>query len=597
MAIVTLKKITLCGLLTEKTQLLQRLQRLGGAHLIPLTELPMSAEMASHKITEKAVNALKYLMQCPNKRHQVRDTDDFHLPEVVEQVLQVQAAFRRLSDHRDFLLKRIAEIEPWGDFCLTEQDDLGRIKLWFFIVPKRLMNKLDSELVYQVVHQDNLNCYVVVLAEQEPPVSAVPVPRTHTGTVPLSRLKKRLEQTELQLEDLQADRESLTRWITLISMSLIQNEDQADLKVAHTMTLDRDPVFVMQAWIPEEDCRRFIDFADSNHIAIQIQEPGSNDKPPTLLANQETLAGGEDVIGFYQTPSYYDWDPSRVVFFSFALFFAMILSDAGYAAVFVALLAIKWRKLGSKTKGLRFRMLAAVIAAFSLIWGVLTGSYFGQSPSPQGVLAGFKLFDLNDFDSMMRLSIGIGAAHLAFANLVKAYQHRHNSVALASLGWALLVGGGFVYWLTMAQQLDVFRYLCYGVLFVGSLLLLLFSGDRPVHQAKDLGWRLLDGIKSLTGVTKLFGDVLSYMRLFALGLASASLALTFNQLAVQVYQSVSGLGLLFSLLILLLGHSLNLVLCLMSGVVHGLRLNFIEFYNWSVSDEGYPFKAFSRKGD
>jgi len=100
---------------------------------------------------------------------------------------------------------------------------------------------------------------------------------------------------------------------------------------------------------------------------------------------------------------------------------------------------------------------------------------------------------------------------------------------------------------------------------------------------------------SLTSITKIFGDVLSYMRLFALGLASASLAITFNQLAMQVYHAMPGLGLLFSILILILGHTLNILLGIMSGVVHGLRLNFIEFYNWSVSDEGYPFKAFARK--
>ena len=82
----------------------------------------------------------------------------------------------------------------------------------------------------------------------------------------------------------------------------------------------------------------------------------------------------------------------------------------------------------------------------------------------------------------------------------------------------------------------------------------------------------------LIQVSKLFGDVMSYLRLFALGLASASLALTFNQLADQVYEAVPGLGLLLSLLILLLGHGVNLILGIISGFVHGLRLNFIEFF-------------------
>jgi V/A-type H+-transporting ATPase subunit I len=107
--------------------------------------------------------------------------------------------------------------------------------------------------------------------------------------------------------------------------------------------------------------------------------------------------------------------------------------------------------------------------------------------------------------------------------------------------------------------------------------------------------RALDGAKALTGVMSMFGDVLSYMRLFALGLASASLALTFNDLAMQVRESVPGLGLLLALLLLVLGHTLNLGLSIMSGVVHGLRLNFMEFYKWAMPEEGRAFRKFARK--
>ncbi len=593
MAIVKLKKITLCGLLEEKSRILEQLQRLGGAHLIPLTALPVSAAEASQQITETATDALKYLLQCRNKRHQLHTSENFDLQEVVDRTLMVKAECRRLSDQRDFLQKRIGEIEPWGDFRLTNQEDLGRIRLWFYIVPKRLMSKLDPNLVYQIVHQDNIRCYVVVLAEQEPESAAMPVPRTHTGKIPLSQLKNQLAYTQLQLEDIQAERESLTRWITLISLSLVENQDQADLKVAHAMVMDSKPFFVVQAWIAAGQQQRFVHFAQTQRIALQIAEPGPDDRPPTLLDNREPLAGGEDVIGFYQTPAYHDWDPSIVVFFSFALFFAMILSDAGYAAVFALFLAVKWRKWGSGRKSRRLRMLAAVTVLFSLLWGMLTGSYFGQAPAAGGILAGFKLLDLNDFDSMMRLSIAVGAVHIAFANLFKALRKK----ILAPVGWIFAVVGGLLYWLSISLADTNLQLAAYALLTPAVPLLLLFNGRRSIRRPADLLWRMFDGLKSLTGVTKLFGDVLSYMRLFALGLASASLALTFNQLAIQVYHSVPGVGLLFSLLILLLGHGLNLVLCLMSGVVHGLRLNFIEFYNWGVSDEGYPFKSFSRKGD
>ena len=135
------------------------------------------------------------------------------------------------------------------------------------------------------------------------------------------------------------------------------------------------------------------------------------------------------------------------------------------------------------------------------------------------------------------------------------------------------------------------------VLLTGGLAaVFLFSSDRPiVRRPLDYLWRLLDGLKALTGAMGMFGDVLSYMRLFALGLASASLALTFNDLATQIRDAIPGLGLLLALLLLLLGHAINLGLAIMSGVVHGLRLNFIEFYKWGVPGEGKAFQKFARK--
>jgi V/A-type H+-transporting ATPase subunit I len=105
----------------------------------------------------------------------------------------------------------------------------------------------------------------------------------------------------------------------------------------------------------------------------------------------------------------------------------------------------------------------------------------------------------------------------------------------------------------------------------------------------------LRGLQGLTRISSAFGDSLSYLRLFALGLASASLASTFNDLAGQVKAALPAFGIFFAILIVLLGHGLNFVLALTSGLIHGLRLNFIEFFKWSISEEGHPFKAFARK--
>jgi len=452
-------------------------------------------------------------------------------------------------------------------------------------------------LIWQQVNQTNTLSYVVVLAKEEPNAKAMPVPRTHVGEVSLSHLYKQLEEINLAIEDAYAKRNYLTRWMSLIMLNLAKFKTAEELKSAHSITRDETDLFVLQAWVASNLITKVNAIVSAHQLACLVELPDGNEQPPTLLKNSTTFAGGEELVKFYQMPNYYSWDPSIVVFFSFALFFAMILSDAGYAAVFLSILAFKWRKMGATIKNLRFRMLLLVTLMSALIWGVLAGSYFGFSPSDISLMGQVKIIDMNDFDTMMKISIFVGVAHIAFANLVQAYQFKLNTLRYSSLGWALFVIGGFILWLSVGEQTSTLKWLAYTLLGLASIALLLFSSNRQIKRPLDLLLRLGEGIKNLTRITKIFGDVLSYMRLFALGLASASLAITFNQLAVQVYEATPGLGVLLSLLILLIGHSLNIMLGIMSGVVHGLRLNFIEFYNWSVSDEGYPFNAFSKKED
>ena len=167
---------------------------------------------------------------------------------------------------------------------------------------------------------------------------------------------------------------------------------------------------------------------------------------------------------------------------------------------------------------------------------------------------------------------------------------------MVPLGWILIMFGALHLWFDQTLEQSAEWVSTVGKLYigVGFSAIFLFSSSRAISKPTDFIMRILDGLKGLTGITKIFGDVLSYLRLFALGLASASLALTFNNLAMQA-REVEGPGLLFSLLILIIGHGLNILLSLMSAVVHGMRLNCIEFFNWGLSDEGYPFKTFSKK--
>jgi V/A-type H+-transporting ATPase subunit I len=596
MSIVPLKKVTLCGLSSETHTLLQGLQELGCMHLIALRPQTKEPEKAPPERAEDAYKALRYLKDTKKIRRQVMEPLNFDFDDVVAKTLHNQRRRREVEDRRDFLKQRIKQLTPWGEFDFPKPQELNGYLFWFYRVPHNLFGNIKTQHPFVTVYKDTRFTYVVVVSREEPAPSDMPVVRTRAGAVPLNHLRHHLEQAEIELEDIDAEHCALTRWIYQLSANLAHAEDRAALTHASCQVLQRDKVCALQGWVPETRLEKVKAFADKHKLALLEEHPGEEDVPPTLMQNPPAVSGGEDLVGFYQTPAYRAWDPSAIVFFSFALFFAMILADAGYALVLGVVVAYFWRRLGKKEKGRRFRLMAVAVLGASLVYGILTGSYFGVSPPPGSPLSYVNVLDLNHFDAMMLISIVIGCLHLALANGLVAYQARTWPARLQPIGWLGVIFGGLLLWFhSQAIGPQWSKPLAVVFLSAGLALILLFASERRVTSLKTGALRLFDGVTALTNITKMFGDVLSYLRLFALGLASSSLAITFNQLASQVEQNVSGLGLLLAILILLLGHTINLALGIISGFVHGLRLNFIEFFNWGMSDEGYPFKAFAKK--
>jgi len=333
-------------------------------------------------------------------------------------------------------------------------------------------------------------------------------------------------------------------------------------------------------------------YADEKALVFETAEPQPEETPPTLMQNPPRLAGGQDLVSFYTTPRYWLWDPSMIVFFSFALFFAMIFADVGYSATLGIIVAVLWKKMGHSDAGRRFRILLATLVAAGVIYGVIVGSYFGISPAEGSLAAKLNIIDMMNFNLMMQLSIILGVFHLVVANAVTAWHFRRSIRAAVPLAWVFIFLGAVTLWQAVSHGETLVFLKPYGItaMVLGLVGVVLFSSpEGPLWK------RLLKGLGGLTGLSNAFGDALSYLRLFALGLASASLASTFNGMAGQVKEALPGIGILFALLIALLGHTLNFVLSLSSGFIHGLRLNYIEFFRWSISEEGHPFKAFARK--
>lgn len=596
MAVLPLRRVNVIGPIAAKRDALDKLQDLGCVHLIVSRPRRKRKEPAKDEGAD-AREALRFLEDCQTRRHQAWQTVAFDMSSIVARTLAVKRELRELEDRREFLLDRIGFLSKWGNFQLPPGEDIAGYRLWFYDVPLYKMEQVRaSKLIWQEVNRDNRHAYVVVISENEPDVAAMPVPRTHTGSVSLHALTDEIHQRELEIEDLHAERASLTRWADRLRDNLDAAEDRAALSRAVDATWSEKDLFVIQGWAPATARDRIRAFTDAEGLALLERAPASRESPPTLLDNRDRLAGGQEIVSFWQLPGYHDFDPSSVVATSFALFFAMIMSDAGYAMALALLLAMGWRWLGSTRAGERLQSLSLLIIGLSLAYGVLVGSYFGFGPPAGSLLAKLQVLDVRDYPQMMRLAIIVGATHLALGNALAAWQTRARHTAKGRLGWAVAIAGGLLLWLGWERDPDGLAarsgMLLLAVGFVGVLF---FRGEQHVSDARDMLKRLAQGGLALTNVTRAFGDVLSYLRLFALGLASASLAMTFNQLAAQILDGTGMAGPYLAIAVLLLGHTLNFALILMSAVVHGLRLNLIEYYNWSVIEEGYPFRAFRKR--
>ncbi len=598
MAIVPLSKLTIFGTTDQQQLVLDQLQQLGCVHLVPLRE---AGESTSGLGSGEAIQAYRYLLRSPIKRRPATDSSKFDREALVRELLTIKDRRAELRAERDELLHAIELVSPWGDFQLPAEDELSGQKFFFYKVRLREQSHLPKDLISQVVARDNRFAYLVVIAGEEPVDLAAE--RVEPDPRPWSQLQRRLEEVEEELDDLHWQRVTLTRWQQMLRDDLDAADDQAAKLVAAKGIQADEAVFALRGWMPTVAAADVRALAERNQLAVTIEPPGEDDVPPTLLENPERVAGAESCVTFYITPAYHAWDPTTIVFFSFSLFFAMIISDAGYGFFMAVILTLFWRQIGMHKSGRRIRNLLLGIVSATIIYGVLIGSYFGVQPATGSLpdLLRIRIDGqpmMENQNAMMAIAVAIGVAHLSLANVLAACRDRKQLRWVGHLGWAMLMIGAFLIGWAVLMELESLRVIGVGLASLAGIGILFFSSDRPLLSAdwKVHGMRLVDGLMQLTNLSKAFGDVLSYLRLFALGLASAQLALTFNGLASGALEK-GGIGVLLAMVILVAGHGINFLLALMGGVVHGLRLNCIEFFNWGLNQEGYAFQPFRKKAN
>ncbi len=352
-------------------------------------------------------------------------------------------------------------------------------------------------------------------------------------------------------------------------------------------------VTLIEGWIPESNVEAAISELRENigYVFIDTRKPEQAEEPPTKMRNATAVKPFEVIVNLFGTPKYKEWDPTPVIAYSFAIFFGIMLGDVVYAALLMLFAYRGLRLLADNPESEGFKLFQRIIyisGGVGLVIGVLTGSYLGDFfPKFFGIelaLAPTVQERLLDPVSFIAFSLIIGLVHVNIAHvlaLIRGIKEGQKAVVPNKAGLFILQIGAIPWIMHVILGIDIplFPEQIYPILlYVAILGVVLIIVSSLMEKGAFLG-----GIFWLFDVTGLLGDVMSYARLAGVGLATYYLAYCFNLMAGLLSGMMPAgivlaiVGNLIFILVLLVGHVLNLALSGITCFVHSLRLCFVEF--------------------
>ncbi len=577
--IVPMKSVMLLCLAKDRESTLDALRELGVLHLAPIRppeskDLDQARARLAH-IT-RALEALPAVAG--------RSPTGLSADEVVDKIWSLLGSLRDQTEELEEYRQERRRIEPFGSFdpqVVRELAAKGIIIKLYRLEPGREPPAPEGAVV-QTLRRDKSGVYFAVISRA--PV-AVDAHEVRMPELALSEIDRRitdieglLASTRRALEEHAGDRPAVRELAE-------QAEDLVRFLEAREGMGATKPLAYLRGYCPVERVDALRAAAAQHGWGLRISEPDAEEPVPTLIRNPGWVRPIQTVfkaIGI--VPGYREIDISAAFLLFLSLFFAMIVGDAGYGLLFVGL---TWwaRRKRPNAPAEPFRLLM-VMSVSTVVWGVITGNYFGIANTP-APLAGFKLAWLGDEDNVKRLCFLIGAIHLTVAHLWNAIRVWNSPRALAQLGW---IATTWTMYFAACNMVLGYPYPDgVGWMFVaGVALIVLF-----MTPARELKAEWFNHVMLPLSLVSNFVDVVSYLRLFAVGFASFAVASAFNEMG------TSGSGLLSGLvgaLIIFFGHALNITLAAMGVLVHGIRLNTLEFSSHiGMQWTGRPYAPFARR--
>ena len=613
--ITKMKKLALLVYHKEYAAFLEKLREVGVVHIQERESGNIENPEMEHKMAVAARYAriVKRLEACaPDVLEPAGDASS--AAAIIDRVEALVADIEQHRTLQQVLDKDVATLEPWGNFDYSNVEKLREAgyELNFFVTSaKSYLSEWESEYNAILVAEKQSRKYFVTITPQGAVVEIDAEP-AKLPTTSLAALEAELTAVNTRIAEFEKELAQLAQ-SGLNTVKAAQELHKRDIEFTKVMLggekVSGDKLVLLEGWVPEESVDSLKTMLDNSGAFYELRAARRGDNFPVKLKNNAFTRMYEVLTKMYGMPSGTDFDPTPIVAPFFSLFFAFCMGDAGYGLLMVLLGFLLKKKLGKNMAGMM--NLVITLGIFTTVMGALLGTFFGMSlleftGIPQTlrnfIIAGDVEIMGSTYDKQMILALGIGIVHISIAMTVKAI----NSTvffgfkeSLSAWGWWLVVVGSVIVGtLTFLSVIPagVSKLVFMAVGGVGAVGIYLLNNLRR-NILVNIGAGLWDTYNMASG---LLGDILSYIRLFALGLAGGMLGATFNSLAMMVVEGQEGIGAVFGWigfgLIILVGHTLNIAMSCLSAFVHPLRLTFVEYFkNAGYEGKGEEYKPFKNE--
>ena len=604
--ITKMTKYSFILLTGEKEGFLEQLQELG---VVDISRSVKPVDQDSSEMLAKATKARKALEFLESIDY-TKDADAEAISKATvtvegDPIVFVENCKARLAELQAALSAAEKEVElrrPWGTYDKNALDSLADLgySIHYYVVDKKKFDESWAELYPLQVVDDQTDKVWFVTVSSNDAEYAFPVKETAAPSGTFAQANEEVERIKEEIILCKAGILNAKDYIP--AMKEIRNADLADLDryLANEagQNVAENYITVFTGFAPAENDADLVEAFEKMGVLYIKEDAVQEDNPPIKLQNGWFARQFEVFTEMYGMPVYTEFDPTPIVAPFYLLFFAMCMGDAGYGIILLLMgimLNKGWVKIGM-FEGLG--NIIAILGAGTMLVGTVLGTFFGTSLFeaawvPQWLKSCMIVGDIDipgigTLNIQMILAMGIGIFHICLAMTVKAicYTKRFGiKENIATWGWLLLIVGGVLLALLGVGKILSPEAMKWAVMAVGgvSALAIYFFNTPGRNPLINIGAGLWDTYNMATGI---LGDVLSYLRLFALGLAGGMLGQAFNDLAISV-KGDSPVTWLPFVLILIIGHLMNIMLSGLGAFVHPMRLTFMEYFK----NAGYEGKG------